>query len=105
MKKNLFIDQVSENLTLIQKMDFETVDSVFDALDFAFHQNGIDDDEGPDERMLSLWRLFLITVGWTEDEYWNEHHFHYGKCSHCSDEKDVDKTENSSEKNDNKKLN
>ena len=55
--------------TTIEKMPFEAVQDVFWSLNMAFHPDGIG-DEGVDARFLSLWRLFLCTVGWNEDQYW-----------------------------------
>lgn len=69
--KKLFIESLSENLTMIQKMDFESIDQVFNVLDDAFHSHESVGDE-PDNRFLSLWTLFLSLVGWTEDEFWFE---------------------------------
>jgi hypothetical protein len=100
--KKLIIENLSETMTLIQKADFEAVDAVFEALDFAFHPNGFDDE--PDERFLSLWRLFLVTVGWIEDDYWMECEFRAQnhKCDKC---KEKDSLDQSNEENPDKKLN
>jgi hypothetical protein len=55
----------------MEKMDFEQVYGVFDALNIAFHPNGIDED-GLNDHFQALWVLFLSTSGWTEDEFWEE---------------------------------
>ena len=87
--KKLLIENLSE-LTIVQKADFEAVDSVFNALDFTFHPDGLENDE-PDERFISLWRLFLITVGWKEDDYWDEWNLRLKnhKCDQCSEKEDL----------------
>jgi hypothetical protein len=86
--KKLLIENLSESMTLVQKAEFEAVNAVFDALDFAFHPNGFDED--PDERFLSLWRLFLVCSGWIESDYWAECEFRAAnhKCPQCQ-EKEV----------------
>jgi hypothetical protein len=82
--KKLLIENLSETMTLVQKADFEAVDAVFEALDMAFHPDGFDDD--PDERFVSLWRLFLVSVGWIEDDYWMECDFRkHHKCDACKE--------------------
>ena len=104
--KKLLIENLSENITLIQKAEFEAVDAVFEALDFAFHPNGFEDD--PDERFLSLWRLFLVSAGWIESDYWMECEFRasHHKCDKCKEKEALEKsnTENS-DKNPEKKPN
>lgn len=97
--KKLLIENLSDKITLIQKADWEAVNSVFDALDYAFHPNGLD-DEDPDERFMSLWKLFLITTGWAEDDYWTELEIRCQnhKCDKCR-EKELDKSD--SDKNSN----
>jgi hypothetical protein len=67
-KENILIDAKSAGLTVIEKMDFDDIDSVQDTLYYVFHQN----DDNLDPRFLALWTMFLVSVGWTEDEYFNE---------------------------------
>lgn len=75
------------------RMDFECVDAYFDGLHFAFHPDGFEDDHDIDLRCLSLWTLFLASVGWTEEEYWEtvaerqEAH----QCPSCAEEKAAEK--------------
>jgi hypothetical protein len=72
MKKNKK-KSLKKNVLVIEKMDFESVDNVFDALHFAFHPQGMDNpDYELDIRCLALWTLFLTSAGWTEDEFWAE---------------------------------
>lgn len=79
--KKLLIENLSENLTLLQKVDFEAVDAVFDALDFAFHPNGLAKEDEPDDRFLAFWKLFLISAGWSENDYWMEAEFRSENCT------------------------
>lgn len=54
------------------KMPYANIMIVFDALHLAFYPDGIPDDEDTmDERVESLFVLFLNTVGWTSEEFWN----------------------------------
>ena len=102
--KKLLIENLSENITLIQKVEFEAVDEVFNALDFAFHPEGFEDD--PDERFLALWRLFLISAGWCEDDYWMELEYRHHKCDKCKEKEALEKSNaENSDKNPEKKLN
>lgn len=102
-KANLFNDSIG--LTIIQKMDFAGLEAVHDALCFAFYPNSIDEDEDLDVRFMSLWNLFLSSVGWNEDEFWEEYHEKYHQCPNCqqeptsSDEKSLDNSK------DNKNIN
>lgn len=94
-KANIVLDGHSTGVTIIEKMDFADVDCVFDVLMDSFHPGGLKDEE-PDVRFLSIWRLFLISVGWTEDEYWDEWHSLPHTCPDCgeimvSDSKPEDK--------------
>lgn len=66
-KENILIDAKSAGLTVIEKMDFDDIDSVQDILYYAFHQDRCDEDL--DTRFLAIWNIFLSCVGWTEDEY------------------------------------
>lgn len=52
------------------KIPLEEVEHVFGALISAFHPDDIGED-GPDQRFLALWTLFLQCAGWNEDEYWD----------------------------------
>lgn len=67
------------DLKIIKRIPFESVDFVFDALHDAFHPNGLENKE-PDTKFLALWNLFLHTVGWTDEEYWDEYDSHCGVC-------------------------
>lgn len=53
------------------KMSFDQVNSFFNALDYAFHPRGISKDEGPDDKFIAIWTIFLNFSGWTENEYWD----------------------------------
>lgn len=77
--KRLLVENLSENLVAIQKMDFEHVDSVFDVLCHVFHPEGVGNND-PDERFLALWKMFLVSVGWNEDDYWEEVDFRKDDC-------------------------
>lgn len=93
--KKLIIENLSETMTLVQKADFEAVDNVFEALDMVFHPDGIDDE--PDERFLALWRLFLVSVGWIEDDFWFELDFRRNhKCDKCKEKESADKVDSTS---------
>lgn len=68
------------------KMAFDDVYLVFDSLYSAFHAGKDIHDGNVDEHFVALWTLFLITAGYTEDEFWalmdQEH-----ECEHCQTEK------------------
>lgn len=81
------------DLKIIKRITFENVDFVFDALFEAFHPNGLEKDKNADPRFVSLWTLFLFSVGWTEDEYWDEHNNIY----HCSCGEKSEDTNNSTD--------
>lgn len=92
MKKNLIeevdLDQDSEEgeeseMVSFRKLDFEGVDEVFNALIFAFHPNGLEGEEEPDPRFHASWQSFLVTAGWSEDEFWEVSHEHDSHCPHC----------------------
>jgi hypothetical protein len=53
----------------IDKMDYDSVYQVFDTLHFVF---GAGDGEEIDDRCQALWVLFLSSVGWSSDEFWEE---------------------------------
>ena len=89
-KANILIDNQPSGFTIIEKMDFECVDAFNDALNFAFYPDGIDDDEDLDVRFLALWHLFLSSVGWTEDEFWETYKSRPCKCGKCGVQMDND---------------
>lgn len=70
MNKDEVLDDTM--IATIVKMDFEGVEAVFDALNFAFHPAPLMEGDELDRRMLALWNLFLVSVGWSEDEFWDE---------------------------------
>lgn len=82
-KANIVLDNQSTGLTIIEKMDYEGLDAFHDALCFAFYPNGIDDEEDLDVRFLALWHIFLSSVGWTEDEFWDEYKSRPRHCHDC----------------------
>ena len=65
------------------------MDFVQDALFIAFHPHEVD-EEGPDERYLALWTLFLASVGWTDHEYWAEWQSRPHPCNDCGETHDED---------------
>lgn len=93
---NLFNDSIG--LTIIKKMDYDGIDAVHGALLFAFHPSKLDEDEELDDRFLSLWTLFLVSVGWSEEEYWSEWNSrpHECTCGNCSSEKSKESDSNKS---------
>lgn len=62
----------------MKKIEFEKVYDVYESLTQAFHQEELeakantDEEVIPDQKMLSLWILFLVTAGWDEDTFWAE---------------------------------
>ena len=66
-------------------MSFEQVDNFQYALLFAFHPDGLEEDEDIDERFLAIWTIFLSMSGWTNDEYW-QHFDENHKCEECKKE-------------------
>lgn len=66
------------NRKIMKKIEFEKVFEVYEALTHAFHEDLLQDPEQegkevePDQKMLSLWILFLLSAGWDEDEFWKE---------------------------------
>jgi hypothetical protein len=106
-KANIVLDNKSTGLTIIEKMSFERVDAVQDALGFAFHPDELDEDDELDERYLALWHVFLATVGWTDNEYWAEYksRSHLRNCPDCGklmDKEGDHVDENGKPKNDSK---
>jgi hypothetical protein len=67
-------------------MDFEGVDMFFDGVFAAFHREGLDGDEMTDPRFIALWTLFLASVGWTEEEFWEEQEHFNHSCPKCSED-------------------
>jgi len=80
---------MDNNFTL-KKADFFEVDMVQEALFMAFHPEPLGEDDALDERYLALWNMFLITVGWTEDEYFRELEAVSKKCADCGQDLDDD---------------
>lgn len=60
------------DLKILKRASFDQVHKVCTSLFDAFHPEGLGDGEELDERFHSHWILFLHTVGWTEDDYWDE---------------------------------
>ena len=62
----------------MKKIEFEKVFEVYEALTQAFHDDILDnpekqnEDVEPDQKMLSLWILFLLSANWEEEEFWAE---------------------------------
>jgi hypothetical protein len=76
----------SDKFTVIEKLEFEKVDAVFDALHYAFiTEEDMEEERDIDSRFLALWNIFLASVGWTEDQYWAEHKKQHS-CPKCSAE-------------------
>jgi hypothetical protein len=82
-KANILLDNQSTGLTIIEKMDFESVDNVHSALLFAFHPEELGEDEFFDDRFMALWHIFLASVGWTDDEFWSEYKSRPHNCPSC----------------------
>lgn len=68
-----------------EMMDFEGVYMVFDSLYMAFHPNG-EGDGDVDNRFLALWTLFLSSVNWTEEQFWDTLDSHEHTCPDCQKE-------------------
>lgn len=74
-------------VSMTTQMAFDDVYFVFDALYTAFHHNPGPNHTGDvDERFLSFWTLFLITAGWTEEEFWEELDNSEHTCEECRKE-------------------
>jgi len=89
-KANIMLDDKSTGLTIIEKMDFDKVNAVQHALGYAFIPEDLGENDNIDNRFFALWHIFLVTVGWTEDEYWAAHkaqdHNHCPDCGAPTDE-------------------
>ena len=96
-KANILLDDQSTGLTIIEKMDFDSIDNIHGALLFAFHPEELGDDEDFDDRFIALWHIFLATVGWTDDEFWAEYKSRSHQCPKCEAEKNKSNGENKSE--------
>jgi hypothetical protein len=86
--------------SVIERMDFDLINDVCSELYFAFHANQPEEeDEDVDPRFLAVWGVFLATVGWTEEEYWEV----YEAVKENDDEKSIkeEKTEENSIKSEN----
>ena len=70
-------------------MDFEAVYSVFDALYSAFHYDTDLPEGDVDGRFVALWTLFLCSVGWNEDLFWETLDSHEHTCSECRKEQEA----------------
>ena len=92
-KANILLDGNSTGFSIIEKMDFELVDNVFDALHMAFHSDDDHENDDVDMRFMAFWNLFLCSTGWTEDEFWEtweERACHCPKCGEKGIMVDVD---------------
>ena len=69
----------------MEKMNFDEVYLVFDAMHLAFHPDGNFDEI--DDRLQSLWTLFLCSVGWTQEEFWSVLDSEDSKCEKCEPKK------------------
>ena len=56
------------------KADFEKVLMVHVALNAVYHteEEMEDADHQPSDMFLSMWTIFLNTVSWTDEEFWDE---------------------------------
>lgn len=85
---------------MYDKMKFEDVDFVNDALFNAFHPSGIEEGEDIDRRMDALFDIFLEFANWTSEEYWNEvHERHHHECNDCKAERELAEEKKKSESN------
>lgn len=89
-KANIVLDNKSSGLSIIEKMDFENVDMVQDVLFCAFHPDELGEDDQLDDRYMALWHIFLVSVGWTDNEYWEEFKSRPRKCPGCGEMMDKD---------------
>jgi hypothetical protein len=95
-KKNKKVKKIvnnSDKFAIIEKLEFDRVDFVFDALHEAFLADSMDEEvEEYDPRFFALWNCFLSMTGWTEEQYWaawkqrTQNH----SCPNCVDEKKSD---------------
>lgn len=86
--KKLLIENLSQNLTLMEKVEYEAVEMVFHSLLDSFHPEGYPEEDF-DVRFSALWNLYLITAGWSEEDFWEEFDFHIEMCDKCKKEKEV----------------
>jgi hypothetical protein len=89
-RANIVLDKHSTGMTIIEKMDFDKVNAVQDALLFAFHPEELGEEDQLDSRYLALWNIFLASVGWTEDEFWEEFKARPNHCPDCGKLTDAD---------------
>ena len=71
-------------------MPFSTLILVFDVLHMAFYPDGIPDDvDELDERISSLFTIFLYSVNWTPKEFWDQYETYEDNhtCEECELEK------------------
>jgi hypothetical protein len=94
-KESIFMKKAE--LVTFEKMRFDEVNAVFDVLHYAFHPEGYTEEEGLDNRMLALWNMFLCSVGWTEEEYWET----LENSCECEDHEHNHEEENDEELEDN----
>jgi len=87
-KANIMLDDKSTGLTIVEKADFLGVDAIHDALCFAFYPDGIGDEEEISDKFMALWHISLATLGWTEDEFWEEFNMHRETCPDCGGKMD-----------------
>jgi hypothetical protein len=82
-KEQVIAEAKANGLAVVERVDFEHVDNVYFALIESFHPEGIKDDI--DERFISVWQHFLISAGWTDDEFWAESEIRQGedRCPDC----------------------
>lgn len=78
-------------------VDYEAVDFMYAALRNAFLTDDEDDNVYESEsfrRFLALWHLFLVSAGWTEEEYFDEREDHLSdhECPKCQEESKKEKT-------------
>lgn len=66
-KANISINNENSGLSVVERMEYEKVEAVYDAMNFAFYKE--EDDEHYDDILHSLLILFFSSVGWTFDEF------------------------------------
>lgn len=91
LKKQASIIEELPSLVEMQKfamMDFEDVYMVFDTLYTAFHAKSDREEGDVDSRFLALWTLFLHSVNWTEEQFWDTLDNHEHTCADCRKEID-----------------
>lgn len=87
-KEKQVVASSKSKVKVIDKMEYRWVDEVFHSLNMAFHPDGFEKDQEPDERFLAHWHLFLVSVGWTEDEFWEASENLEHTCPDCGSEID-----------------